>query len=212
MAEKTSGIYKLVTMPKFYASFQSLLGGDEVRDRVKQEHFPDLSGKRILEVGCGPGIWVPWLSECESYLGLDWNKKHIRNAQEKWPSDKFKFEARDVRSLSENNVEEFDLVIAFGLIHHLSDVETSNLLSTIAQVLKEDGSLITIDPVFHENQNIIARIMKHLDSGKHIRQMGQYEKLVPEIFTKVEVQMTKDLLRIPYSHCFMTCSKQPTSE
>ena len=206
MAEKTTGIYKLITLPKFYVFFQSLLGGDEVRDQIKSDFFPDVNGKRILEVGCGPGIWASWFKECDYYLGLDWNAEHIRQANKKWGSDKFQFEAKDVRTLTKST-QKFDFVIAFGLLHHLEDEESTELLAAVSNILSEDGQVITIDPVFHDKQNLIARLIKKMDSGKHIRKAEAYKELVPNCFSDIKVATTVDMLRIPYSHFFMTLKR-----
>jgi len=39
--------------------------------KLLQEHI-DVTGKKVLEVGCGIGRWVEALHDkCESYLGID---------------------------------------------------------------------------------------------------------------------------------------------
>lgn len=207
MSEKTSGLYRLVTIPKFYNFFQSLLGGDEVRDKIKREYFSNLKGKRVLEVGCGPGIWFPWFQECDYFLGLDWNAEHIKTANEKWASEKSKFECRDVTTLSQSSDRKFDVVIAFGLLHHINDADAKKLLSHVYDLLAEDGRIITIDPVYHKRQNPIATIMNKMDSGQHIRTQNDYTAIVLESFKNLEAILTTNRLRIPYSHLTMVCHK-----
>ena len=81
MSERTTGLYKLVTLPRFYAAFQKMLGADRSRERVSELYFPNLTGQDVLEVGCGPASGVPYMETCQSYLGLDWNRTHIAAAQ-----------------------------------------------------------------------------------------------------------------------------------
>ncbi|MEM9279850.1 MAG: hypothetical protein AAGA76_14880, partial [Pseudomonadota bacterium] len=73
MAEKTTGIYRLITIPRIYEFVQNGLGGASARRSFKNQFFPDVVGKRVLEVGCGPGTWFPEIQGCAEYLGMDWN-------------------------------------------------------------------------------------------------------------------------------------------
>lgn len=203
MAEKTSGLYKLVTIPAIYQSIQNALGGyEECRDAF----FSQMEGRRVLELGCGPGTWCQYLGEYESYLGVDWNNKHIETAQEKYGSQRTSFLASDVSGVSLTGQGRFDFVLAIGLLHHLDDEQAHSMIDSAADLLTEDGVFITLDPVFHNNQRLFSKFMKHLDSGKNIRWPSQYEKLVEAKFSNVRTELRTDLLRIPYSHFMMNCS------
>ncbi len=57
MAEKTTGIYWLVTIPTLYDAFQNLLGGQRSRQAYAKEYFSNVTDRRVLELGCGPGTW-----------------------------------------------------------------------------------------------------------------------------------------------------------
>lgn len=205
MAEKTKALYRLVTIPFVYRNFQNLLGGASARDALRAEFFPDVVGKRVLEVGCGPGTWAPHLADAAAYVGVDWNADHIAEAQSKHGSDRVAFRCGDVASSLDLGDAGFDYVFAFGLLHHLDDDQAAGLLQSVTQVLEPAGAFVSVDPVYHDGQNPFARWMNNRDSGQNIRRAPQYEALVAPHFGRTDATLCTDKLRIPYSHYIMVC-------
>jgi SAM-dependent methyltransferase len=210
MAEKTTALYRLVTIPSLYRMFQNALGGQSARDQLRAQFFSDLTGKRALEVGCGPGNWVPHLHGLKSYLGIDWNADHIAQGQQLHGSGDVQFRVGDVGAALEVEERQFDYVFAFGLLHHLDDSQAENLIRSIKDTLSPTGEFISVDPVYHAGQNRIARWMNDRDSGQNIRNAGTYRSLVDPHFGQVAGTICTDKLRVPYSHYIMVCS-QPTA-
>lgn len=207
MAEKTTGIYRLITIPAFYRSFQDILGGVSARASLKRDFFPDLHGLTVLEVGCGPGTWFEEVKDCEHYTGIDWNGEHIAQANAAYGSNKARFIEGDIVTDVGKDGEKFDRIFAFGILHHIDDGGVKNLMAIIRQRLKEGGQFISIDPVYHEGQHFLARWMKNRDSGKNIRTQMGYEALIQPELGQCEAVTVTDRLRIPYSHCIITASK-----
>ena len=60
----------------------------------------DVSGKSVLEIGCGVGRWVEALHDkCGSYLGLDFSEELLEIAEEsykQYDNCKFQLMVRDV--------------------------------------------------------------------------------------------------------------------
>ncbi|MFK7847935.1 MAG: class I SAM-dependent methyltransferase [Rhodothermales bacterium] len=206
MSERTSGLYRLITHPKFYSDFQDILGANQSRQRIKDLYFPDLTGQAVLEVGCGPATGVPFMKSCESYLGLDWNATHIGAARSLFPDPKYQFEVANVADPNAMAGRTFDRAFAFGLLHHLDDAEAISLLSGIARVLRPNGTLLVGEPIFHQNQHPFARFMKHCDSGRNIRTREGYMDLFETCLVHTEFRLHTDLLRVPYSHGFFLSS------
>ncbi len=209
MAERTTALYRLVTIPVVYRSFQNLLGGVSARDALRDQFFPDVAGKRLLEVGCGPGTWAPHLASARRYLGVDWNADHIAVATAQHGSDNVQFLCGDVAAMA---LEEdgFDYVFAFGLLHHLGDAQAQSLLASVTRLMAPDGAFISVDPVYHDGQHPFAKWMNDRDSGQDIRRPPAYEALVAPHFGQVDGLLCTDKLRIPYSHYIMTC-RHPTT-
>lgn len=201
MTEKTSGLYRLVTIPQVYEMIQNGLGGVSARRSFKEEYFPDVAGKRVLEVGCGPGTWFPEISECAEYLGMDWNAQHIVEANKKFGSDIVRFVNGDVSKDVPQEGDGYDFIFAFGILHHLNDEQVTSLLQVCEKLVSKQGKFISVDPVYHDGQNFFAKWMNDRDSGQDIRTENAYASLVSRAFGNVETSICTDKLRIPYSHC-----------
>ena len=201
MAEKTSGLYRLITLPRVYDFVQRGLGATRSRIRFKEQFFPNLKNKRILEVGCGPGTWFPEMSECREYLGVDWNADHISHANERHGGESVSFICGDVSKDIPAGATAYDFIFAFGIIHHLDDEQANSLLQACSTLLAADGVFISVDPVYHTGQHFFARWMCDRDSGQNIRSESEYATLTKKTFKQVETVISTDKLRIPYSHC-----------
>lgn len=204
MAEKTKGAYALITIPALYVFLQNLLGGVSARAALKQEFFPDLAGLTVLEVGCGPGSWFEQLRDCADYTGMDWNAEHIAEANARYADDHARFLCGDITTDLAQDGSRFDRVFAFGILHHLDDRGVMSMLASIQGLLKPGGQMISIDPVYHDNQHWFARWLKSRDSGQNIRTEAQYAALVRSRFPETRAKTVTGKLRVPYSHCIVT--------
>lgn len=204
MAEKTKGAYALVTIPTVYVFIQNLLGGVSARAALKQEFFPKLDGLTVLEVGCGPGSWFEQLKDAADYTGMDWNAEHIAEANARYSNSHVRFLCGDITTDLTQDGSRFDRVFAFGILHHLDDRGVTNMLESIHALLKPGGQMISIDPVYHDNQHWIARWLKSRDSGQNIRREAEYAALVRSRFPETRAKTVTGRLRVPYSHCIVT--------
>jgi len=79
-----------------------------------------VSGKSVLEVGCGVGHLLPWIKDkIDCYVGVDSSEEMLRKAREFFPE--VKFVKGNVYDL--NQFALFDSVVAVSLLIHLPDVE-----------------------------------------------------------------------------------------
>ena len=105
-------------------------------------------------------------------------------------------------------MEPFDLVLAFGLLHHLNDDEADALFRLAAEALKPGGKLITIDPVYADGQSALARWIISKDRGQNIRSPESYTQLAKPQFEQLTATVRQDMLHIPYSHMILECEKR----
>lgn len=119
-----------------------------------------LEGKRVLEVGCGTGNLIRFLSNNElELMGSDISEKYLNKAKKKNPSIDF-FKADLLEDQSWNIFENFfDSVIASEVIEHIDD--ELKALKTIHSVLKPNGVLIVTVPAFNLLYSLLDKKIGH---------------------------------------------------
>ena len=96
-----------------------------------------LAGKRILDVGCGPGVQVRYLAEKNLACGLDVGLPVLAKARESGLSPCLANCEGGHLPFAD---EAFDIVICTDVLEHL--FAPQNLLAEICRVLKDDGCAI----------------------------------------------------------------------
>jgi len=106
-----------------------------------------LKGKKILEVGCGTGNLVQFLSDKNlEIMGTDYSNVYLEKARKKNPNVEF-FKADLLHKEEWNSFKNsFDSVIASEVIEHIEDDLAA--LKTINSLLKPDGILVLTVPAF----------------------------------------------------------------
>jgi SAM-dependent methyltransferase len=157
---------------------------------------------RILEIGCGPGTILGYLPPSD-YLGFDLSPKYIELARKRFP--KAHFVCQRVSQFSLAKEQCFDLVLAFGIVHHLGDAEARQLFQIAYDALKQGGKLVTIDPSWADGQSPVARWLLARDRGEHIRSQREYVSIASQVFGNIRPSVRHDLLHIPYTHLILEC-------
>ena len=109
--------------------------------------FGDLSTKRVLDLGCYEGNSLSYYlaKNSKEYIAIDLSEKGIKNLSariKQIPSAK----AITVDFLSSDFKEgDFDLIYAYGVLHHFKDVE--NLIARLKEKLSSNGKIISYDPL-----------------------------------------------------------------
>ena len=201
MSQKTKGIYSILSNPLFYSFFQRIMSGTSLRSKIVKKLIRK-KNVNILDVGCGPAEILDSLPSVK-YFGYDISSIYINYAKKKYKNrGKFyckKFTAADVRKLPK-----FDYVLLFGILHHLDDEKINNLMKLIKKILKKGGSIITEDPVFVENQNLIAKYLIANDRGNNVRNKNEYLKIIRKYFKKINNKIYHQKF-VPYTWFIMQC-------
>jgi SAM-dependent methyltransferase len=201
MTHHSSGLHRILDQPQVYERFQRLLGAHAARQRIVRDFLRPFEGARILDVGCGTGSLLDYLPEDVDYVGCDLNPIYIESARQRYGDRGRFFCAR--AGQEDAGGDFFDFVVAKSLLHHLSDGEADGLLSRSSKVLRPGGVFFSSDPVRHEGQSVITRLLLSLDRGRSIRTPDAYRGLIRPYFQEIEATLVTDLLGIPYSHFIM---------
>lgn len=122
------------------------------RRRKVLELIGDVSGKRVLDVGCGSGVFIVELAKRGAYVvGIDYSDKMLEEAKRqlnyfKIPSSKYTLKNADATKLPFKNGE-FDVILATGLTDYLSDEQDKLFIREAKRVLAKNGKLIVSFPV-----------------------------------------------------------------
>jgi len=205
MAQNLTGFRAIFSSAPVYNLAQRMVGAEKARRMLVHDYFPRQSHYRMLDIGCGTAEILRHLPTTIDYHGFDASEAYIRQAEQAF-AGRGTFKAELVRQASLQTLEPFDIVMAFGLLHHLDDAEAATLFALAAQALKPGGKLITIDPVYAPGQSALARWIISKDRGERVRTPEAYKALAAGHFSRIDAQVRSDLLHIPYSHMILVCT------
>jgi SAM-dependent methyltransferase len=205
--ERSSGPWKLLSLPRVYSRLQDGLAVRGARAEIASRYIRAREGDSVLDIGCGPADILQYLPSV-SYVGADLNAQYLAAARRRFSTTQptARFLKVDVRALPREWVNLYDLVLAQGLLHHFADDQALILLRTAAGAMKPDGRLITVDPAFTPDQHLVARLLIANDRGRFVRSPERYGELARTVFSRVDLHVRHDLMRLPYTHLIMECS------
>jgi SAM-dependent methyltransferase len=102
---------------------------------------PDVSGKRVLDAGCGSGVYSQWLVERDAdVVGVDASAEMLTEARER-VGDSAEFYRSDLgASLEFATTDEFDGVVSGSVLDHVEDWD--RLFTEFGRVLSPAGFLV----------------------------------------------------------------------
>lgn len=201
----------LLSRPWMYGAFKRLMVSRSQMERYVREHIRPEAGAKILDIGCGLGDILSYLPDSTDYVGFDANPDYIRRAQAFHAGRKATFRCQYVHEATLESPGEWDLVLANGVLHHLEDSEARTLFTIARTALRPGGRLITLDGVYDPGQSSIARWLISRDRGRFVRRRAEYEALARESFQQIRSSIEHRLLRFPYTHLVLECTKSNTS-
>lgn len=207
MPQITQGTRSILSIPFFYSLFQKILGQDRAYNVLIKNYLRPSIGDRILDIGCGPADILSYLPQVE-YIGFDASEKYISDAKKRY-ANRGTFICELVTSDNLTYREYFDIVVVFGVLHHLDDIEAEKLFQLAHTALKPGGRLVAVENCYTENQSSIARWIISKDRGQNVRDEKGYLNLAYNLFPPphTSCNIRHDLLRIPYTHIIIECIK-----
>lgn len=138
------------------------------------------SARRVLDVGCGPGINTRLFPHAE-YLGIDWNDDYIAYARRRYARE---FLTEDVCRYHSRPGEAFDFVFVNSFFHHVDLENTRRILRRLHDLLTPDGHIHIIDLVLPESPGL-PRFLARWDRGEFPRKVGEWRAIFEEVFDPV---------------------------
>jgi SAM-dependent methyltransferase len=195
--ERNHGLYAALRNPAMYETVQRLMGpANKQRSNFAEQFVRAKPGDRVLDIGCGPAHLRAHLPEVE-YIGWEPNAAYVAKARKIY-GDRGSFNVGFFGPAQAQDLAPVDIAIVSAVLHHMDDAQAGELFALLRQVVKPGGRVVTLDNVFVERQNPIARLLISLDRGRHVRSplaRGAFEDVrgtvVPQSFP-------------PYTYFYMT--------
>lgn len=195
-------IEKLSNYPGLFLFCRGLLEADfrEIR-RTIREYLPDSENQRVLDIACGPGAFSG-LFAADVYVGVDINQRYIEYAQSRYRGT---FHVMDARHI-EFSDDSFDGVLVYGLLHHLNDDDTREVLKGVSRVLKPSGRALIIEDIPSESRlNVVGHLLHRIENGHFIRSAEEYRTLLDAHLMKQSEQFFRSGF-CDYYMAVLTCN------
>lgn len=134
---------------------------------------------RVLDIGCGRKGNFCHIPQ-EIYTGIDKNERIIRTQQKRADG---KYYVADARTLEVDEAST-DYVISVSFFHHVGDDEVKKMSKLLKKILKKNGKAIIADGVYpNEKSNVLGKMIRFFDLGRHVRNSSDFKKLFLEDFS-----------------------------
>ena len=194
---------ELLSHPALYIAVQRLIGATRARRLIIENEIAPGPGWRVLDIGCGPGYLAPLFGGA-SYVGVDTCDAYIRYAKAHYAAWGT-FHCFEITDETIRQFQNYDVVMLFGVLHHLDDPDAVALLTRLRLALKPGGKMITLDGYFSSDMSPWRRYILRSDRGKFVREEPAYRRLALSAFNQVDTQRFDHLFYIPYNLLVMSC-------
>jgi ubiquinone/menaquinone biosynthesis C-methylase UbiE len=108
------------------------------------------------------------------YLGVDCDKKRIEYASRFFHEYDFATISGPEIPLQDHTV---DYVLIISVLHHIPTESIPEYLDEFRRLLKDDGTIVIMEPCFHDRSDFHNTLMGFFDKGKYIQYENGYLSL-----------------------------------
>lgn len=175
---------RIMGHPFVYNKIRPLVVGIDMSPVYRQLHAS--ADDVIVDVGCGTGDALNYLSDFRAYHGFDTDETAIAFARQRAAGranrDKISFTAGLLTAGDLARIQPTSLVM-YGLLHHLTDEQAVALMRMCAAT-PSIGRMVTQDVVYLSGE-LISNALARLDRGRHVRRIDGYKRLVEQAGLRV---------------------------
>ncbi len=139
-----------------------------------------LTGKTVLDVGCGPGSYAPLFSAASAYVGLDLSAGMVEQSRARYG-------VRDVAVADAQRLpvrdDAFDVVLAMHMLYHVPDRALA--IDELVRAARDDGVVL-----------VVTNAPEHQIETRAV-QIAAYEEVTGRAFPNKPVDVNFDLSNAP---------------
>ena len=139
-----------------------------------------VTGKKVLDYGCGSGYGAQILSEnAQSVTGVDVSNEAVSYAKENFTSNNLTF-----KNIDELADEKFDVIVSFQVIEHVRNDKT--YLKKLKELLNPGGILLLTTP---DKENRLFNYIQKPWNKYHLKEYSakSIETLIKQFFIDFEI-------------------------
>jgi SAM-dependent methyltransferase len=130
----------------------------------------DMENKRILEIGAGDSVWLPYLAKgfpSSQFVGVDYSESGcaLLSERTRMVNDNVEVVHEDMFVENSRLHDSFDIVISFGVVEHFDDL--GFVLAAKKRYLKSGGVMFTLIPNLAGILGRLVRIWNREVYDKH---------------------------------------------
>jgi cyclopropane fatty-acyl-phospholipid synthase-like methyltransferase len=132
---------------------------------------------RVLEAGCGEGFGCNFFSRhVTQATGLDIDEKLVARCRERYARENLRFVIDDIVHPHRPPAGEYDAVVSFEMIEHISQADGRLMLANVSKHLRDRGLAILSTPRARADRSV-SRQAHHVfeyDYDTLVRTLGDY--------------------------------------
>lgn len=178
----------LMTITSFQEK-ENLDKRQEEESKIVLENI-DLTGKKILEIGCGLGRWAEiFHDKCKSYLGLDYAENLINLAKENYNYENCEFQ---VMSALDIKIDEliikppFDIIFIAGVLIYLNDEDISQMIKEINKISSKNKIIYIRETISVMNNRLTLKDFYSKDLDANYNAIYRTEDELLDFFKEFE--------------------------
>ncbi len=191
--------HSLLELPAGFDLYQRLVGAPGSKKRFVEEFARPEPGESVLDLGCGTGALFGLMPDGVDYVGVDLDARYVAAARARH-GDRAEFVHSDATAYAPGR--EFDLAVAYGVLHHLDDDGARGLL----RAARGARRFVAAEPCPTARSGALERFLMRHDRGRFVREEREYVRLAREVFERVESRLVPGTYRIPYTLVVLDCS------
>jgi SAM-dependent methyltransferase len=199
-----SGLRSVLALPLVYRLAMWAVGGHNFRHWFIDNILALKPGQKVVDIGCGPADILNELGTVD-YIGLDTSEAYVDAARRRY-GERGAFISGNVESwAADPRIQDADLVLCYGVLHHVDDDEAKKIVQMARQCLKSGGRFVFFEPSYLLWQSRWSVFMMSRDRGQSIRTEQGWKALVSDVFPRTVTNIVSNFNRIGYTNVIGQC-------